>query len=304
MDNQAILPDYIHYRKGNMDFYFIRNTTEQWITGKYGFRQNEKVPEIWDPVTGNAVAVTIYDQQDKYIKIPVTMAPYGSCFVVFGDGVPNSHYTDVFDADNKTPFLEFYEKGILFLKDGTFKLEKNSGPSVAEISSKILTIEGEWKLLFTKGWGAPDSTILPELTSWTKSPDPGIRYYSGTATYRKSFLFDPQALASGNQRYLLDLGKLSKMARVWLNGHDLGILWTRPYRADITAYVKSGENILTVMVANVWSNRLTGDAITGEKFTNTNITGNGNILIPWAKVPLVESGLLGPVTIQTVNFTR
>ncbi len=89
MDNKAILPDYIHYRKGNMDFYFIRNTTDQWITGKYGFRQNGKVPEIWDPVTGNTVAVTIYDQEDKYIKMPVTMAPYGSCFVVFGDGVPH-----------------------------------------------------------------------------------------------------------------------------------------------------------------------------------------------------------------------
>ncbi len=215
-----------------------------------------------------------------------------------------SHYTDVFDADNKTPFLEFNEKGILFLKDSTFKLEKNSGSDIAEISRKIRTIEGEWKIIFTKGWGAPDSTVLPELSSWTKSPDPGIRYYSGTATYRKSFLFEPPILASENQRILLDLGDLSKIARVWLNGHDLGILWTRPYRADVTENIKRGENILTVTIANVWSNRLTGDAITGEKYTNTNITGNGDRLIPWAKVPLVESGLMGPVTIQTVNFKR
>ncbi len=304
MDTKSVLPDYIHYRKGNIDFYFIRNTTSHWITGKYGFRLKAGIPEIWDPVTGSTAPVRIFDQGEKYIKIPITMAPYGSYFAVFSDGVPLSHYTDVSDENNMTPYLEYNKRGILFLKEGTIRLEKESGPSVAVLSGRSQTIDGEWKLLFTKGWGAPDSTVLHGLSSWTENPDPGIRYYSGTATYVKSFMFAQNMKASDTDRVLIDLGRVSKIARVSLNGHDLGILWTQPYRADITDYVKSGENILIIIVANVWSNRLTGDAITGEKFTNTNITGNGEGLVPWAKVPLVESGLLGPVTIQTVTLTK
>jgi hypothetical protein len=70
---------------------------------------------------------------------------------------------------------------------------------------------------------------------------------------------------------------------------------------DITDVVKSGANVVKVEVANTWSNRLTGDAIKGEKFTKTNITKANKNLVPWGQLPLIESGLLGPVTIQTVS---
>jgi len=91
----------------------------------------------------------------------------------------------------------------------------------------------------------------------------------------------------------------------------VGITWSKPYKFDVTNIIKPGDNYLIVEVANTWSNRLTGDAITGKNFTNTNISktvvAKSGILpgnqtrVPWAEVPLIESGLLGPVSIKTTQ---
>jgi hypothetical protein len=301
---KASLIDYIHYKKADLDFYFIRNTTSQWITGKYGFRQNSKIPEIWNPMTGEVVPVTVYNQEEKYIRIPVTMAPLGSCFIVFRPGISSSHYTDVFGSSQNPPMMEFTRKGIVFLTEGQMKIQKNNDSKRIEISNATQLIDGPWKIFFTKGWGAPDSAVFAELTSWTNNSNNGIRYYSGTGTYNKTFQFKGEVPAPKDKRIFLDLGQLSKVARVWLNDRYLGIFWTSPYKADITDYIQKGENKLIVKVANVWSNRLTGDAVTGEKYTRTNITGNGDNLTPWAEVPLIESGLMGPVSIQTSDLVE
>ena len=88
------------------------------------------------------------------------------------------------------------------------------------------------------------------------------------------------------------------MARVTLNGHDLGVLWKAPFRVDITAVVKPGDNVLEVRVANLWPNRMIGDAALPEsqRFTWSSYE-------PFTKdSPLPKSGLLGPVTIHTFTI--
>jgi len=127
--------------------------------------------------------------------------------------------------------------------------------------------------------------------SWTEHNDSGVKYYSGTATYRKNIQVPPELLGK-NRRLCLDLGNVQVMAQVKLNGEDLGILWNPPFRVDITAAVKPGENALEIVVANVWANRLIGDMLLpAEK----RITQGGVKLEQNA--PLAESGLVGPVRI-------
>ena len=212
-------------------------------------------------------------------------------------------YTNVSTAGQNPPLMEFTRYGILFLNEGTFELKNKSESKLVENNQKIQTIDGAWKVSFSKGWGAPDSVVFPELASWTRNANPGIKYYSGIGTYHKSFIYEKTSDLSEDQRIFIDLGNISKVAELWLNGNSLGITWAKPYKYDITEFIKNGENILTIEVANTWSNRLTGDAITGEKYTSTNIK-IGFERVPWAKVPLIESGLLGPVTIQTVKLVR
>jgi hypothetical protein len=112
--------------------------------------------------------------------------------------------------------------------------------------------------------------------------------------------------ATGHQKIYLDLGDLSNIGEAWLNGKSLGITWTKPYRFDISDAILAGDNVLVVEIANTWSNRIVGDAVRGEKFTSTNITitnikGLNKIYVPWAQVPLIESGLFGPVKIFTLR---
>jgi hypothetical protein len=304
IDKESFLLDFIHYKKLDMDFYFIRNTTDQWISRECGFRQQSKVPEIWNPITGEVVSVPVYNQDEEYIKIPITLAPYGSYFVVFRKGIPSSHYTSVSTSGQNPPLMEFTKYGILFLKEGIFKLKNNSELKLVENKQKVQVVDGIWKVSFTTGWGAPDSVIFSKLISWTEDKNTGIKYFSGIGTYYKSFNYENNLTLLSDQRIYLDLGNLSKVAELWLNGHSLGIAWAKPFKYDITKFINNGKNKLIIEVANTWSNRLTGDAITGEKYTNTNIPGFNEIEVPWAQAPLIESGLFGPVTIQTVNIVK
>ena len=314
VDRELFLIDFIHFRRANTDFYFIRNTSDQWVSRECSFRQQNKTPELWDPKTGEIIPVKIVRQQGKYLKMPITMAPYESFLVVFKDGEVPASYTGIAYSGQNPPLMKFTRDGILFQQEGTYELQAPSGIKRVENKPKAQLIDGEWKLTFTKGWGAPESVVFPELASWTTHSDDGIRYYSGVGTYRKTFRFQKNAATSKTERIFLDLGEISKVAELWLNGHSLGIVWAKPYTYDVTDYIKNGENILKIEVANTWSNRLTGDAIAGEKYTNTNILRTilpaktiepaNQTRVLWAKVPLIESGLFGPVTLKTMRVIQ
>jgi hypothetical protein len=154
-------------------------------------------------------------------------------------------------------------------------------------------LSGPWEVAFDPRWGGPGRVLFRELEDWRKRPETGIKFYSGKATYRQSF--DAPSL-SANERYFLDLGVVKNLAQVRLNGRDLGTVWCAPWRVEVTGALKAEGNELEVTVANLWPNRLIGDqALPAEKrFTST--TWN-----PFkADSPLLESGLLGPVTIQSL----
>jgi hypothetical protein len=184
-----------------------------------------------------------------------------------------------------------------------------------------LEIKGPWEVRFAPGWGAPEQAVLDNLISWSDHGDNGVKYFSGAATYRKSFDFAPAPVAPPGltPSTWLDLGKVAVMAAVKLNGRDLGILWKPPYRVDISAAVKPGENALEVRVVNLLVNRMIGD----EWLPEDSERNDGGTLKKWPQwlqdgkpspggrftfsswrlwkkdAPLQESGLLGPVTVRT-----
>jgi len=183
------------------------------------------------------------------------------------------------------------------LQDGKYRFVGKG--NAIDVKSKVNTmnIEGSWKVEFSKGFGSPGTVEFPKLISWTESDNPALKYFSGSGMYQKTFKYNDEVKVGSNERIYLDLGDISKIAEVWLNGKSLGITWTMPYRFDITGLLNKGDNELKVEVINVWSNRIVGDAVRGEKYTETNLpTGSGGI--KWAETELVKSGLLGPVAIQ------
>jgi hypothetical protein len=297
--------DYIHYKKGDCDIYFIRNTTDKWISRYCNFRQQNKIPEFWYPVSGETAPVEVFNNKRNYTRIPLSLAPFESRFVIFRKGSPDSHLLYLNREDQDPPLMHFTNEGILFLENGTFKLSRKgrSEEFTNIISNQI--IRGAWEVEFAEAPGGPGKVIFPELISWTESPVEGIRYYSGIATYEKTFQYDPGHNIK-DKRIYLDLGDISKIGEVWLNNMPLGITWSKPFRFEVTGFIKRGENKLKIEIANTWSNRLTGDAITGKKFTNTNIrTTNIDGLhtkqVPWLHTPLIKSGLFGPVTLISLK---
>ncbi|WP_247235690.1 glycosyl hydrolase [Telluribacter sp. SYSU D00476] len=293
--------DYIHYAKNGNDFYLIRNTTDQWVTKSCLFRQKGKAPQLWDPVTGEVAPVSIYEQTSTQTALPLTLPPHGTYFVVFTNEKPRAHFQPVAGSGTDIPMIHYTKDGFYTLSNRPTEVKKGTAMQRVEALSPLTTLTGSWNLTFPKGWGAPEKSTFPTLISWTEAPEKGIRYFSGIAAYDKAFQLSKMAQGT---RVFLDLGDIAKVAEVWVNGKPMGITWSKPHRYDITEAAREGENQLKVEVANTWSNRMTGDALTGEKFTNTNIVKANKNLTPWGEVPLKKSGLLGPVTLWTVKPTK
>jgi hypothetical protein len=181
-------------------------------------------------------------------------------------------------------------------------------------------------LRFAPGGGAPDRVVLEKLASWSDHGDPGVKYYSGAATYVKTIVVPAKMFGSG-RRMFLDLGKVRVIAEVRLNGKPQGILWKAPFRVDVTDSAKAGGNSIEIKVVNLWPNRMIGDEQLPEdsrRDPNGNVYGmRGPVLTewplwlldgkssptgrhtfttwkPWPKdASLLESGLLGPVTLHS-----
>lgn len=295
--------DFIHRRDGATDIYFVRNRGNEWAEVDCVFRVRGRSPEIFDPVTGETRLVPVYQPVDGGTRLAMALPPAGSVFVVFRaaapavraagltlDGAPVAVNT-VSETAAAAEVSAAPGGGIRLVtsKPGPYALRGRREVAVAPPPAPR-ELAGAWEVTFPEGWGAPPSKTFRKLVSWTEDDDPGVRYFSGIATYRKRFDLPAEMIADGLRLYL-DLGDVRMIARAALNGKPLGIAWTTPFRLEITAAARAGANQLEVEVANTWSNRITGDLnTTGKKYTNTNL--------PWKKdTPLLASGLLGPVRV-------
>ncbi|GAB3662342.1 hypothetical protein GCM10028791_37390 [Echinicola sediminis] len=280
LQNQKILPDFecsglsdvgvvdfIHRKTENTDIYYVCSRWQPVEKVACTFRVSDKQPELWDPVTGETRILTNFKVENGRTIIPMEFGPCGSYFVVFKEPI------SVQNSASNWP---------------TYKT--------------VQQIKGVWELSFDKKWGPFDSAqgrrpgefVFNVLQDWSLHANDGIKYYSGTATYRTTFDFD--ALGGSDELYL-DLGKVHELAQVKLNGVDLGVAWTKPYRVNITSHIKAKGNKLEIDVVNLWPNRLIGDEFLPEeeRFTQTNIRKFTK------STQLLPSGLIGPVQIMTTN---
>lgn len=207
---------------------------------------------------------------------------------------------------------------------GQYELVSKSGRSrrvkIDAVPAPV-EIRGPWDVNFAPGGGAPERIRLDKLMSWSEHDDSGVKYFSGSAVYQTTFEWHPQSSEGVKYvpRYYVDLGRVAVIAEARLNGRDLGILWKPPFRVDVTDSLRPGENVLEVKVVNLWINRMIGDEHLPED-SDRNANGTLKDWPQWVQEgkpsptgrytfttwrlwskdsPLVESGLLGPVTLQT-----
>ena len=268
---------YAHRRTATADIYFVANPTNQTVSAAATFRVNAGAPQLWNPVTGETRALPQFERQSSTTRVPLSFAPYHGYFIVF-------------DHSSKT-----------------VPAADPKQPNFPEISP-VLTLDGSWQLAFNPQRGGPEQIAFPQLEDWTTNSERGIKYYSGIATYRKSFTHQA-ARAGHHERLFLDLGIVHDIARVRLNGKDLGVVWCAPWQVEVTGTIRDGENQLEIEVANRWSNRLLGDTQPPDKDARTLKWDNGMLggkeyktgRYTFSTGPglgqLLPSGLIGPVTL-------
>lgn len=247
---------WIHRSTQDAEIYFISNQKDQNTKLSLSFRVTGLQPELWNPITKEKRNLPDFKIENGKTIVPLEFAARESYFIVFRKKA----------NDNSNKQLNFVPK------------------------KTIGKLSGSWTVYFDKKWGAPDSVEFLTLEDWTKRPETGIKFYSGTARYLK--YFDAPNYEKGMPIYL-NLGVFKSLAMVKLNGHSLGLVWAEPHIVDISKFLIDKNNVLEIEVTNTWNNRVVGDAaLTDEKrFTFTT-----NPVAPSAA--LMPSGLIGPVVFQ------
>jgi hypothetical protein len=279
---------YTHRRLEDTEMYFIANPFDSALVVECRFRVKGKAAEIWDAVDGTMCDLSNLHEMDGRTSATIHFEPHQSFFVVFSS------------------------------PSRAGKIGKEAPAGLKEVAALL----GPWQVSFDPEWGGPGKVTFTALDDWSTRNEDGIKYYSGIATYRKEIVLSRELLSAGikgspkKRELWLDLGSVKNLARVRINGREAGMLWCFPWRIAIGDAVKPGENVIEIEVANLWPNRLIGDAQLAE---DAEYGKDGNLLRwpAWLKdgsprpptgryafatwshfkkdSPLLPSGLLGPV---------
>ncbi|MFY0651765.1 MAG: hypothetical protein JXQ96_07010 [Cyclobacteriaceae bacterium] len=253
---------FTHRELPGMDIYFLTNQSDGVLDIKPSFRVENAKPQLWDAVTGEIRELPEYEIKEGRVSLPIHFEQDQSWFVVF---------TNINES-----------------VDGTFK-ENFPEPKL------LKTLDESWKVNFkNKDIGPAQSVDFPQLTDWSESENESIKYYSGSATYSSSFSIEE---LSANSTYYLDLGQVNVMAKVKVNGKDVGTAWMAPYRLNLGNVLIQGENKIEIEVVNLWRNQLlkNRELPVEERYTWHIVDDMKDGEVPQT------SGLLGPVNIEIVQ---
>ena len=272
---------YTHRQGEGKHIYFLSNQRSEVKAGNVSFRVTGMQPELWDAVSGERRELTEFTVEKDRTVVPLRFEKNGSWFVVFRKSLAKvgkkqmENDQKVFTNNNGKLGHEVVSVVANF-RDLTTKQELNS----------------KWKVTFKPTYTQAFEKVFDKLEDWRLNPDSAVKYFSGKAIYATTF-----KVKHNDEKLYLDLGKVNGMATVRINGVELPTLWTYPFRLSIADYVKKGSNWLEIEVVNCWWNRLAGDA---KLPIEQRVTWTPNRIVN-AKSHLLPSGLLGPVTLQTVE---
>jgi len=321
LDKLEVEPDVIvqdtsirwtHRQTEGTDIYFISNQEARSKEIEISFRIEGKIPEIWDPATGEMYKMAYFKKDAGRITLPLKLDVDGSTFIVFRKGtvkqvIHNVAYTPALETEFNN---QINPSNIIYSDNGKILLqtrkEGNYTLVFSDMEKKSLNVSGipsppefeePWKVRFPANWDTPTDTSFDHLISWSDHQDEGIRHFSGTASYFNQIEI-PENMIGPDLDIFLDLGDVMVMAEIIVNGQNLGILWKKPFAIDITRAIHEGFNEIEIRITNTWWNRLVGDEKYPEGFPGSTIAQPRTFTTykAWkANDDLMLSGLLGPV---------
>lgn len=321
---------WIHRQVDGADIYFVANANPRPVQVECQFRVAGKTPEFWYPDDGHIEQPGVWKATSAATIVPLKLDTGGSIFVVFSTNATAPAPAISFTRDGASE----REAALTIDADGQFQLvaTKSGNYQVQTAAKRVfqtaisaipenMTVIGPWKVVFPTNSSAPRTVMFPKLTSWTTHENPEVKYFSGTATYQNSFVLSEQRFGP-TRKLFLNLGRVAVIAELRINGKACGILWKPPFESDISTVAHPGTNTIEIKVTNLWPNRLIGDEQLPPDCRWRDPAGSDSALVEWPAwflagqpsptgrqtfstwkhwnkdAPLLESGLLGPVTIR------
>jgi hypothetical protein len=242
-------PAWVHRHTPDAEIYFVVNQADaaQHIDAR--FRSTGTEVQVWRPMAGEI------DEIGE--NLPGATTPVADRSGNRQPGIEPAAYVE--EPGFTTVSLDLAER------EAVFVVLRSAAPvrghtAAHAVETPLATIPGPWTLTFPPNLGAPASMQMRNLVSWTEVSDPGVKYFSGTATYSKD-VQAPAAWFRPGQHLYLDLGTVRDIAEVKVNGKSVGMVWAPPYWLDVTSALKPGMNRLAIRVTNEWTNRLVGDRL-------------------------------------------
>jgi hypothetical protein len=245
--------------------YFIANRTETNFDGWVSLARPAKFAVILDPMTGNSGIAARNGNDQIHLQL----------------------------AAGQSVILRAFDHELKLL--GEFPVW-----TYWQTNGQPVEIGGDWKVKFLEGGPVlPADFSTTKLASWTTFPDTNCQAFAGAAKYETTF----DAPKSDAKNYFLNLGNVCQSARVKLNGKDYGTLIMPPFRVVVDNLKPTG-NILEVEVTSVAANRIRDLDRRGVKwktFRDINMVDINYKPFDASNWPLVDCGLLGPVTLTPVK---
>lgn len=245
---------WIHRKTAHADIYFVLNVRNHPDDLLVNFRVDGKKPELWYSDLGISKPVS-YKIHKGFTSVNMHLDAQESVFVIFKD------------------------------------IEEQKEMEISEKNPvEILKLNNAWNVSFFDNIKEATSLVLDPLVSWTNRPEEGVKFFSGTATYKNEFELE-QSLIGKN--IFLDLGTVKDIATVIVNGQELGTLWKLPYQIDISKAIRAGKNTLELKVTNQWDNRVIGDKTLANDRKVLSFSSPFGVA-----QKLKDSGVLGPIVLK------
>jgi hypothetical protein len=308
--------DYIHRSTPTEEIYFVRNVDSIPLSTQMQFRVKDMQPQRWNPMTGEMTKLAVYKEDKNGITLAMDFEAFGSTFIIFTKSDAESvHITsvsaagkEIFPAQKTVENIAYASSisnnSILFsankAADYQLKLSDGTSKSITIPQQEIVKLNGAWDVRFEQGWGFDPIQKFDSLVDWVKHPNEAIKHYSGLASYKLTFTL-PIGFLSSNKEYQLDLGKVGEVARIFLNGVEVGVSLFPPHQLVLENILREGENNMVFEVANTWLNQYLYDIQQPLSLQRLRTNVDKEDFIKNGALPLA-SGLMGPV--QLVSTTK
>jgi hypothetical protein len=229
--------DFIRKKSKDEPFYFVSNLNNQFYEDSISLSWPCDFIEIYDPLSNKKGYVELANE-GKIPKVFLQLPPGKSYFLY-----PRQLKPDLKEWQYSSP-------------SDTIRLKNEWIVNFISVNTEKLA--GEY--------------TVDTLTSWTQWNDTTLKYFSGKAKYSSTFKIDPNSIKKSSYRLCLD--DVRETAEVFMNGFNVGTIWSVPYQLDIPENILNPENKIELIVQNLSANRIIEIDKTGvlwKKFKEINM---------------------------------